>query len=417
MSWTTVRRAVLLMHRWAGLTMAGFLVIVGLTGSLLAFNTELERVFAPNLFATIRPERTRLDLAKLATSASAALPEARVLGVTYTEPDQVSVAFEPRRDPRTGASESLAFDELFLDPWSGRELGRRKNGDISAGLVNLIPFIYRIHWTLAAGTVGQWILGLTALLWTVDSFLAVLLTLPMSIVRFWRRWLPAWTVKRSGNTYRLTFDLHRAGGLWMLPILLVFAWSSVMMNIRPVYEEVMGAVFDYHSPRASPWMQQRFPPDRMPLLDWAVAARRGADLIAEQEIRRGFSAGPPLALSYSPESNSYAFEVRGSRDLFERSPKGGATTVVFDGDDGALLEITEPTGERLGDTVESWLYALHMARIFGMPYRILVVFTGLFVAFLSASGIFLWLRKRRARRKTDLRASAARTDRRASGAR
>ena len=39
------------LHRWVGLAMAGFLVVVGLTGSLLAFDHELERVFAPQLFA------------------------------------------------------------------------------------------------------------------------------------------------------------------------------------------------------------------------------------------------------------------------------------------------------------------------------------------------------------------------------
>ena len=46
-----VRVPVVWLHRWVGLLIAAFLVLVGLTGSLLAFNTELERAFAPRLFA------------------------------------------------------------------------------------------------------------------------------------------------------------------------------------------------------------------------------------------------------------------------------------------------------------------------------------------------------------------------------
>ena len=39
-----IRRTLNVIHRWTGLLMAGFLVIVGLTGSLLAFNSELEHL-------------------------------------------------------------------------------------------------------------------------------------------------------------------------------------------------------------------------------------------------------------------------------------------------------------------------------------------------------------------------------------
>jgi uncharacterized iron-regulated membrane protein len=39
-----------LLHRYAGLAMAGFLIIVGLTGSLLAFFTELEQLINPHWY-------------------------------------------------------------------------------------------------------------------------------------------------------------------------------------------------------------------------------------------------------------------------------------------------------------------------------------------------------------------------------
>ncbi len=39
-----------LIHRWAGLAMAVFLILVGFTGSLLAFLTELDRAANPRVY-------------------------------------------------------------------------------------------------------------------------------------------------------------------------------------------------------------------------------------------------------------------------------------------------------------------------------------------------------------------------------
>lgn len=390
-----VRKGSVWLHRWVGLLMAAFLIVVGLTGSLLAFNTELERVFASQLFAKPRNAPT-LDLATLAQRAQQLVPGARLQAVTLTEPDQLSVWFVPAKDPAAGGDAPLGFTEFFVDPWTGLEVGRRKRGELSQGLVNLMPFIYELHWTLLMSSIGQWTLGVVALAWSIDAFVSFYLTLPSTRQGFWRRWKPAWRIKRGASSFRLNFDLHRAGGLWLWALLFVFAWSSVMMNIRSVYEPVMRTLFDYRSPLDSlerPLAELRL----KPRLGWHDAQVVGQHLMVQESKRLGFAVGTPLSLMHFPESGSYLYEVRGSDDLFERAPKGGGTSVVFDSDTGELRELSRPTGERLGNTIESWLYALHMARVFGRPYQVLVCLTGLLVAMLSVTGVYIWLRKRAAR--------------------
>ena len=386
------RRFFVWLHRWTGLFMAAFLMLVGLTGSLLAFNIELERIFAPQLFAKPRPYVAQLDLATLAERAQALVPQRRVTSVTYAEPDQVSVFFDAHEDAATKNPNGLGFTDFFVDPWTGEELGRRRNGDLSQGLVNLMPFIYDLHWRLALGDIGQWTLGVVALIWTIDCFVGFYLTLPQTFVAFWRRWKPAWLIKRAAGIYRLNFDLHRAGGLWLWLILFIFAWSSVMMDLRSVYDPITQAVFDYQ-----PYMPP--PPRRTerPRLDWRTALATGERLIAQQALQHGFTAAEAQSLMYAPDTNTYLYMVHGSRDLFERSPKGGGTSVTFSGDTGELIELSQPTGEHAGNTVESWLYALHMARIFGMPYRIFVCALGFAVALLSVTGVYIWWKKRNAR--------------------
>lgn len=150
-------------------------------------------------------------------------------------------------------------------------------------------------------------------------------------------------------------------------------------------------------------------PTEAPKLGWRAAQEAGERLIAEQAVQLGFKAGEPLGLTYIPSSNLYIYEVRGSRDLFERSPKGGGTSATFDGDTGALIELSQPTGEHSGNTIESWLYALHMARVFGVPYRVFVCALGLLIVVLSVTGVYIWWKKLRARKlrpKRDARREA-----------
>ena len=390
-----IHRVLIVLHRWTGLFMALFLVVVGLTGSLLAFNTELERFFAPQLFAAPRPGAVRLDLATLADRAQAIVYDGRVQSVTYTESDQARVDFIPRINPTTGQPFDLGFDDFFLDPWTGKELGRRRNGDLSEGRINVMPFIYSLHWRLAAGNLGQWILGIVAFVWSLDCFVGFFHTLPRGLGRFWRRWSYAWWVKWKATPFRVNFDLHRAGGLWMWGALFIFAWSSVMMNIRPLYEHVMAAVFAYDSPREDFMISAK--PTDSPRLDWHAAQSVGERLMADQSRIHSFTVGQPLGLAYYPETGAYFYDVRTSRDVFQRSPKGGTTSVMFDGDTGELRFLWLPTGARTGNTVESWLYALHMTRVFGRPYQIFVCILGAVVTLLSVTGVYIWWRKRQGR--------------------
>jgi uncharacterized iron-regulated membrane protein len=132
-----LRRVFLLAHRYVGLALAPFLIVLGLTGSIITFNVELERAVRPQLFATSRPGDSPLGLAALAQHAEALAPEAR-LAYIILRPDQAIARMKPRSNG-LGPSPQIDFDQLFLNPFTGAELGRRREGDLSQGLINLHP--------------------------------------------------------------------------------------------------------------------------------------------------------------------------------------------------------------------------------------------------------------------------------------
>ena len=398
----SIRHFFIWLHRWAGLAMAGFLILVGLTGSLLAFWSGLERLICPQLYAAPRPGVAPLDLATLAERAGALVPQCRVTGVEF-HPDQVWVSFAPHHmDPTTGQPCKLGFNQLLVDPWTGAELGRRNFGDLSQGRINLLPFIYQLHSDLKLGSAGYWTLGGVAVLWTVDCFVGFYLTLPVAIDRFWQRWRASWLVKRRAGFYSFNFLWHRASGLWLWAMLLIFAWSSVMLNCYPVYDRVTGAVFDYTWATGQSKATATREGDHPPKLDWCAAQDVGTRLMAEQAALHGFTVERAEALAFVPVEGAYYYSAKTSRDVSDEI----GTAVVFDGDTGAFRSLRLATGEHSGNTVTSWLYALHTAELFGLPYRIFVCALGIAITILSLTGIHIWWKKLGMRRLTSKRRRA-----------
>ncbi|BBU60465.1 peptidase [Methylosinus sp. C49] len=381
------------LHRWCGLAMAAFLAVAGLTGSLLAFWPELNHVVAPDLYPG-PSAGAELDAGTLASRAEAFHPGVQVVTVNLS---YVPGTAELGVRPAPGAPPP-GFDYLLLDPVTGEERGRLSRGSAPSALHDILPFIYRLHFSLALGKIGSWILGVTAIVWTLDSFVGFYLALPRisrnGFLDFLRRWRPSWLVKRSRSWFRINFDLHRACGSWLFVILLVFSWSSVSMLMSGFYTRAMQIAFDYQ-PRDWVWNQSRpTPSDGRAMIGWRDAQRLAERHMAEQAKERGFAVERPLAMYLARENALYQYRVRSSLDIGDRQ---GLTSVLFDAYTGELYSIVLPTGQRAANSFTTWIYELHKANVFGLPYRIFVSLVGVCIALLSITGVYVWWMKSSAR--------------------
>jgi uncharacterized iron-regulated membrane protein len=392
------RQALVRLHRWVGLGLAGFLVVVGLTGAAIAWNDELERVCAPALF--VLPQkmapRPALDPFALREAAERAAPGFAVNGVDFTRKADEPARFFVEAKPGGPAP---ANDEIALDPSTGRLLGARRDGDLRQGVVNLMPFIYSLHDSLALGDGGALVLGFVALAWTIDCFIGAWLTLPVRargrrpLRRWLSRWRHAWTIRRPTTPFKLTFDLHSAGGLWLWGLLLVLAWSSVAFNLPAVYRPVTQALFGVDA--EGPLSRAPVRLQRPPALDWRKAHAVAQVAMAAEAQRFGFSVRAERLMVYDPAARTYAYRVKSSLD----PGKLGNTQITLDADDGRAVAFSRPTGGRLGTTLTTWIDDLHTAGVFGWPMQVLISLTGVTVSGLSVTGVLIWMRKRRANRR------------------
>lgn len=377
--------------------MALFLIVAGLTGAFLPFEEELTLATRPWLSAATPP-----------------FPGAKPLDAV-TLADRVGqqtggdVGFLPLNVPadhvfilsvtaKEGAA-PLPYDTVWADPYDGKIRLAFRYAELSDGAQNILPFLYQLHYSLALGPWGLFAFGVASLVWTIDCFVGFYLTLPIRKKRvantvpgksWWARWRPAWKIRKTARGHKLNFDLHRAGGLWLWPLLFVFAWTGVGFNLPSVYLPVMRVLgaSDYVEPQGP-----ALPPGSVPL-GLATARDLGRTLLQAEADRRGFSVERGVYIYYAKDAGAYRYTASTTLDVSEDHPQ---THLWLSAADGRLLRFDEPLGGSAADKTMSWLYMLHMAQVFGLPYRIFVSILGVAVAALSITGILIWMKKRSAK--------------------
>jgi uncharacterized iron-regulated membrane protein len=399
--WTVV-------HRWLGLVLAGFLIMAGLTGAVLSWDHEIDEWLNADMLETPArgPLKTPLELAD-AVLASAPGAEISYMTLGLVEGEAAMFMVRPLPAAAGGQAVALDYDSVFVDPVSGQITGQRNSRSFALSQRNLMPWLRHLHESLLAprfwGTDrwGYWFMGSIALLWVADSFVALLLTFPLRLKKrapglsaalgsWWRRWMPSWRLRRGAGAYKLNFDLHRAGGLWIWAIIVVVAFTSFSLNLyREVFYPVMSRI---STTTPGPYETLKPAPQAVPQLSFAQAIA-----IAEAEARRLDFAQPAGGIWWGGDFPFYNISFFDPHD--ETGAMGmGLSNIYVSSENGEVLGTYRPWHGTAADVFVQLQLPLHSGRILGTTGRVLMSVVGVMVAMLSVTGIVIWWRKRRARR-------------------
>ncbi len=389
-----MRKYLVTLHRWFGLTMAVFLFISGLTGAVISWDHELDEWLNPALFHADNKGVVQAPLT-LANKLEQDQPGWMVNYVPLTiEPGHtLGMSVSARPDPATGKASKLDFNQIALNPVTGEIQGQREWGAVSLSRENLLPFLYKLHYSMhipdAWGLeLGILFMGIIAIIWVLDNFIALWISFPN-----YKSWRKSFAFRWQQGGHKLNFDLHRSGGVWVWLLLLMLAITSVSMNLnfqvmRPIVE-----IFSTLSP--SPFASRAPRPEDEPLVP-SISRENILDIARAEAKQRGWSA-PAGAVFYSPAFGLYGV---GFFEAGNDHGDGGLGNpwLYFDGKDGSPAGENIPGTGSAGDIFMQAQFPLHSGRILGLPGRILVSLMGAVVAMLSITGIVIWLRKRQSRR-------------------
>lgn len=364
------------LHRWTGLALIVFLVIAGATGTWLTYRHELDRLINPHQ-RVVEVGQASLPLEEIYSRVEQRYPGSKATTASLPEHPDDSVAVY-LRSTTDGA---LPFDLVFVNPYTGEILGDRNTQKVTLSTEALDSFMLRLHYSLLAGQSGVTLMGVTALVWLISNFIGMALSWPHA----WRRivaWLPIVSVRARGGAYKVNYDLHRAVGVILLPVLTVLAFSSVALNLPGLLRPTVDA-FSPVAPR---------PTNRKPYpLDAPVSSPEAA-------VRRSIA----LVGSGSRVSSIYADYRQGWYSVLVHRPGDLAPY----GDHYVYIDLG--TGElvttRLGDTASAgerflaWQFPLHTGQAFGEVGRAIIAISGIAIVALSVTGFYVWWKKWRERR-------------------
>jgi uncharacterized iron-regulated membrane protein len=383
-----MRSLLVRLHRWFGLAAAVFLFIAGATGAIISWDHELDAWLNPELYEA-RTEGPALPVAELVDRIEAADPRVRVsYHPLAIEPGHTFVAsVAPRWDERAGALYQPGYNQVALDPATGAIQGRREWGAVSLTRENLLPFLYKLHYSMHlpdSGGIqwGIWLMGLIACAWVLDTLAAIVISFPKA-----SQWKRSFSFRWSSGGRRLVFDLHRSGGVWLFLLVLMLAVTSVSMNLNT---QVMRPVVEWFSPLTASPFASRSPAAR-PIEPQVERAEVLARAEAEAQ-RRGF-AEPAGGVFLSSEFGLWGVGFFNAGHDHGDGGLGNAW-LYFDSRTG------EPAGEHVpgtgsaGDVFLQSMFPLHSGRILGLPGRVLISVLGAAIALFSATGVWLWWSRR-----------------------
>jgi len=388
-----LRPALVVLHRWFGLVAAVFLFVAGATGAVISWDHELDAWLNPQLYRA-RAQAPPLPALELARRIEASDPRVRISYMPLAvEPGETFVAFvEPRVDPRTGRLFEPGYNQVAVDPATGAVQGRRFWGEASLSRENLLPFLYRLHYSMqlpmAGGVdVGVLFMGVLAIAWVIDTLVALWISFPSR-----KAWRQSFAFRWRAGGHRLTFDLHRSGGVWLFLLVLLVAVTSVGMNLD---REVMRPVVSLFSTLSPSPLETRppAPPER------PIEPRLSIDQVLERARREAQRLGlqsPAGGVSVSTQFGLYGVGFFEAGNSHGDGGLGNAW-LYFDSQTGAPAGGSVPGTGSAGDVFMQAMFPLHSGRILGMPGRVLMSLLGAAIAALSVTGVLVWARKRRAR--------------------
>lgn len=354
-----LKRMLFRLHWVCGITAGLVLAVVGVTGALIAFESEIVRALNPALHA-VEPKGARQSPDALIAAAREAYPDYSPRGFAWEGDDDAVVVRMARGRERGGL-------QVFVDPYSGKVLGTPRG-------TGFFEISEQLHRTLAAGPVGKQIVG-------ASTACLVL----MALSGLWLRWLrrprslSAW-LGVSGRLKGRAFlwQLHAVAGTWLLVFYLLAALTGLWWSYD-FYRSAVNRMAGVTTPMRRPAQDDA---SGAPSLDAAWAAFRSAAPAAlRASVALSANADAPIEIRYQTSA----------------SPHDRAWDVVRIDAATGTVTAREPYAELpAGRRFVSTIFPLHSGSVLGLPGRIVVALAALSMPLFTVTGLWLWLLRRRA---------------------
>ncbi|GAB3538370.1 PepSY-associated TM helix domain-containing protein [Noviherbaspirillum agri] len=367
-----LRHAMDYLHTWAGVLFSTLLFLVFFMGTLSVFDREIDRWMMPTT-RVAQPASVSFDavarphLERLAPNATQ----------WYTE-----YPFDRQQTMRIGWREGKELKTRHVDVNTGEllpEVGTK------GGTGFFFPFHYSFH--LKSNDVGYWILAVVSI--------TMLVLLVSGVIIHKKIFADFFTFRPGKSMQRATLDLHNVSSVLLLPFHFVVTLSGLIIFVF-IYMKP-GLFLLYGAEAATVQQEALGQVMRKPAGEPGALASVDA-MVAQAQESWGGGRVRNINIRNPQDRNAVVDVLRRPHDQIGYE----TLTVSFDGTTGEVLGRQAPSA---AVKVQRFFSGLHMIPFDHWGLRWMYFMMGLVSCVMIATGLLLWVEKRRARQMKDGRSS------------
>jgi uncharacterized iron-regulated membrane protein len=356
------RADVFSLHRYLGLLIGLFLIIAGLTGSILVFQKEIDDFLVTRRIGHIVPTENILPIEDVVKSV-----EATDINFFFSKLESINIP--------SGAEQPLKFLlktknnkslEVSVNPYTAQILGTRVIED------TFISLLRQLHHRLLAGDTGLVIMGIVSLLLFILSATGIILW------PGWRRLIAGFKIKWKGHVKRVNFDVHKVVGIISAVFLAMIGFT--------------GFCFNFHSLSLKTVYAATLTP--LPVKPMSVSIPGKSSLSLTEILQQSETAYKGRIMSISlPSDSEDVYRINKESKNKAGNPFG--SIIYLDQYTGKVLKIDNASHANRAEMIFNSFYSVHFGRFGGLATRILYVFIGFTPLLLFSTGFVMYQHRRK----------------------
>lgn len=355
-----VRSLILKIHLWMGLAAAVFLTILGGTGSVIAFENDIDRWARPGLWYVQVGSRT-LPEGQLIQIAQQRFAPARAVAVEISRQHNLAQVLDMSDEAR-----------VFINPYNGEIRGRTVG---PSPVEKTLGYLHQIHLRLVPDPRSAPKLAAIGKIVVSYAGLVLCLMVPTGLILWWRT--KRASIQWSGSWFRILFDVHHVTGVAASLFLFIAAFTGVLIGFdwgeKSIYAVTRSSRPPFELPPSTATAGPQVP------IDQAMAA-------AEKAIPDATVAGILL-----PE------DAKGAINFLMRVPEETSESVhsivSIDQYSGNVVMVRDFRTDSEGYRWIRFNRSIHTGDVLGTPTHIVMSLCSLALVVMVITGLVIWWKK------------------------
>lgn len=358
-------------HLWLSVPFGILITLICFSGAMLVFEKEITQMANPSLFYVDKIEGERLPLDELAEIVSSTLPDSvQITGI--------NVFPEAERTYQVNLSKPRKAS-LYIDPYTGEIKGRYER----------LPFfstMFKMHrWMMGSAKAEDGSIGLGKLVVGISTIMFVFVLVTGAVI-WWPRNKKVLknhiSIKFNKGWRRFWYDLHVAGGIYALLLLLAMSLTGLTWSFQ-WYRNGFYTLFGIETTQSSAHNNQQ---------EKGIKERKGKrdkenQFFFWQKVCDEVAEKNPnfKQITVAKGSVTVSFDQFGNQRASDK--------YSFDTNSGKITEITLYKNMPDSSKIRGWIYSIHVGSWGGLFTRILTFLAALLGATLPITGYYLWIKK------------------------